>query len=188
MGGTALLVALAISGCGPASAPTPTPEMFRPVSAATVQPGAPLPTPAGPVVLTVSGRIDPARAPGGLAEFDLAGLEALGVVEMVVDDFIATGDSVVFQGVLLRTLLASVGAAPDAESVFALALDDYSVVIPISDAYSLPVMIATRADGERMTIEQYGPIRIVYPFGPATLDPVNYAVRSIWQLSSIDVR
>ncbi len=186
--GTALLVAVSLAACGPASTPTPTPEMFRPVTGATVQPGAPLPTPAGPVVLTVSGRIDPDRAPGQVAEFDLEGLEALGVVEMGVDDFIATGRSVNFQGVLLRTVLAAVGADPAAETLHALALDDYTVDIPVRDAYDLPVMIATRVDGERMSLEQYGPIRIVYPFGPITLDPVHYALRSIWQLSSIDVR
>ncbi|MGL4649506.1 MAG: molybdopterin-binding protein, partial [Caldilineaceae bacterium] len=65
--------------------------------------------------------------------------------------------------------------------------NDYSVQIPVAEVYALPVLIATRADGQRMTIEHYGPLRIVYPFGLLPLQQAVHEPRSIWQLFHLRV-
>ena len=48
-------------------------------------------------------------------------------------------------------------------------------------------LLATRLDGEPMSVAHYGPTRIVYPTAGYDLDPTVYDPRWIWQLSSIDV-
>jgi hypothetical protein len=180
------LLAFGPAGCAEAGAPTAD-AVFRKVSEPALRPGDHIPDPTGAVVLSVSGNLGPAAGDDERIDLDMPALEALGLVEMTVDDRIAEGRTVVFQGVLLRVLLDAVQIDPGAATLTLFALNDYSVQIPIAEVYALPVLIATRADGRRMTIEHYGPLRIVYPFGLLPLQQAVHEPRSIWQLFRLQV-
>ena len=104
-----------------------------------------------------------------------------------MDDRLAEGRQVTFRGVLLSTVLSALGVQ-DATVLRADALNDYSVDLPMSDVTELPVLLATRLDGEPMTVAHYGPLRVIYPTTGYDLDPTVYDPRRIWQLSAITVR
>ena len=150
-------------------------------------PGQEFAAPADEVVLRITGDVDTANADGEL-HLDMAQLEAIGMVAYAVDDMQAEGRRVTFTGVLLRDVLDAAGASDDAVALEMSALNDYAVSIPSDDQHESPVMIATRVDGERMAVADYGPIRVVYPYDTHDLDPTVYDPRWIWQLASIDVR
>jgi hypothetical protein len=139
----------------------------------------------GPVVLTVTGRFTTgAQNP---RQLDMNSLNAMPQVECSVDDRLAEGHQVTFRGVLLSTLLASIGADPSS-TLHTNALNDYAVDLPVSDIRDLPVLLATTADGAPMSVAHYGPLRIIYPTAGFNLDPTIYDPRRIWQVSSIDVQ
>lgn len=147
-----------------------------------------LPTPIGKVVLTVTG--SPAHATtndGPTSFFDLAMLQALP----------QTGFSTKtpwylqprrFDGVLLRDLLAAVGA-PQGASVRAGALNDYRVDIPVEDVTQNGALLAYLLDDKPMTVREKGPLVIVFPFDdrPELRNAVHYS-RAIWQLSKLDIQ
>jgi len=161
-------------------------DAYTVITEAELQAGDAIPVPVGDVVLTVSGAITNTNVDNTL-QFDMETLEKLGLIEYSVDDQQAEGEVVTFQGVLLSDILAVAGATEDATNLNTIALNDYSIDIPISDAQNYPVMVATQVNGERMTVERYGPTRIVYPYESYNLDTVIYDPRWIWQLSSIIV-
>jgi hypothetical protein len=179
-----------ISGCGtkaPASTSrSASPTAYAVVSPATVLKGQPVPAPTGPVILTVTGKIRPTNSAKAV-RFDMATLEKLGLVQYSVMDNLAEGREASFRGVLLDRLLATVGAH-DVKTLHMVALNDYAVDIPISDANAYPVLIATSVDGKRMGIAKYGPVRIIYPTKTHKLNPTVYDPRWIWQLKSIEAR
>jgi hypothetical protein len=156
----------------------------RPASITAVDP---VPVPDGPAVLSVSGRIARTNA-GNLLQLDLATLERLRIVSFRAHDEQAEGNVVTFSGVLLSDVLELAGADDGATVLDARALNDYRIEIPVSDLDRYPVMIATRVDGDRMPVERFGPIRVVYPNLDFKLDASRYDERWIWQLASISVR
>lgn len=143
-----------------------------------------LPMPEGSVVLEITGQIQTTNAEG-MAVFDIEGLESLGLVDLVTETPWTDGD-VTFSGVLARTILDRVGA--EGGTIRAVALNDYSVAIPISDVRDHDVIIATRRDGARMRVRDRGPLWVIYPWSddPGLRTEVYYA-RSIWQLKAIEV-
>ena len=93
---------------------------------------------------------------------------------------------VVFQGVLMRTLLQTVGAYGD--SLMVTALNDYSCQIPTQDFARFPVLLAYERDGHPMPISDKGPLFIVYPFdSDPELQSQKYYSRSAWQVARIQV-
>src|SRR5918912_2298538 len=82
---------------------------------------APLAAPSGPVVLSISGRINRSNAPGR-ADFDLAMLAALPQHEIVTHTPWHSGVQS-FSGPLLREVLAQAGAG--GRMLVATALNDY---------------------------------------------------------------
>lgn len=144
----------------------------------------PLPEPEGEVVLTISGRIEFTNA-DGTARFDRAMLEALPQTSFTTGTIWTEGRSE-FTGVELDDLLARVGA--EGETLHAMALNDYKVDVPVSDARDGGPILAYRMDGEHMTTREKGPLWIVYPFddNPDYRSEVIYS-RSIWQLDRIQV-
>lgn len=163
------------------STPSASSSAYTTLSEATLEAGDPVPAPTEEVVLRVTGT-DRARP----VEFDMPTLEQLGLVEYSVDDRQAEGRRATFQGVLLSSLLDVVGAE-GATVLRTVALNDYGVDIPVSDVEDYPVLLATRVDGERMSVERYGPTRVIYPTDAYDLDPTVYDPRWIWQLASIVV-
>ena len=161
-------------------------DVYTVISEAEISTGDNVPAPIEDVVLIISGAISNTNVDETL-QFDMDTLELLGVIEYSVDDQQAEGEVVTFQGVLLSDVLEIAGITEDATNLQTIALNDYSIDIPVSDAYDYPVMIATSVNGERMSVERYGPTRVVYPYESYDLDPVTFDPRWIWQLSEIVV-
>jgi hypothetical protein len=141
--------------------------------------------PQGPVLLAVSGDID-LTTNGTEALFDRQMLEGLGVITMAavspLDD-----EPVEFQGVLLRRLLAAVGAHGNA--VEAIALNDYVAEIPVSEAEHHDVVIVLARQGRDIPVREMGPLMILYPIEREPgLDTEAVAARSVRQLARIVVR
>jgi len=142
------------------------------------------PTPTGPVILTVSGQIGITNSPQGF-EFDMAMLAALPQHEFRTRTPWHTGTPQ-FTGPLLRTVLDTVQAK--GHTVRAVALNDYKVDIPASDAKDWDVIVARLVDGQPMRVRDRGPLFIIYPFdSKAELRDPRYTNRSAWQLRRIEV-
>jgi hypothetical protein len=141
--------------------------------------------PDGTIVLTVTGTISRTNAPGA-AEFDLQMLDAL-------EQRVATVSTpwfdapVTFEGPLGSAILNAVGASGD--TMVITALNDYSSPVPMDDFRTWPVILATRINGERMSVREKGPLFVIYPFDlDGSLFNEVYFNRSVWQVRSIDVR
>jgi hypothetical protein len=149
-----------------------------------VQAAKELPDLSGPVMLTVTG-LDPDKFPDGQIEFDLGRLKALGGTEFSTATIWTNGVHD-YAGLAFKDLVDFLGLT--AGSVKALALNDYSVEIPISDAVSGGPMLAYAVDGRPMPLRDKGPIWFLYPFdqNPDYQSEVTFT-RAIWQLDRIEV-
>jgi hypothetical protein len=144
----------------------------------------PLPAPAGPPVLSVSGRIR-VRNHGELAAFDMAMLEAL-PQHHVGARTPWYAEPRKFSGPLLRDLLDRTGA--DGQKLRAVALNDYRVDIPADDAQRFDVIVARLLDGRPMSVREKGPLFVMYPFDAhPELRTAVYFSRCIWQLRALEV-
>ena len=144
-----------------------------------------LPAPTGPVILTVSGAVGVTNGDDGAA-FDREMFEALGVTEIKTTTPWTDGVQT-FEGVLARTVLERVGAT--GESVFASALNDYTVEVPMSDFTNYDVLLATKINGEEMQVSDKGPIWIVYPRDEElALQDRRLHDRWVWQLKALRVQ
>lgn len=140
-----------------------------------------LPAGAGQVVLTITGAVD--DPPVGFTRRELA---ALPQHELRTSTTVTDGTRL-FEGFLMRDLLARVGA--DGESVLALALNDYRIEIPMEDFERFDVIGALAMDGVPLTARDKGPIWIVYPRDDhRELQDIRYDTRWVWQLRALDVR
>jgi hypothetical protein len=91
-----------------------------------------------------------------------------------------------FEGVLLKDVLARLGAA-DAASITVRAVDGYSAVIPREHWLKYPVLLATRADGHPLERRDRGPARIIYPVSVVPeLSDTEFANRSVWLITRIE--
>ena len=146
---------------------------------------APLPTPKGKVILTVSGAIENTNAEG-VAEFDRDMLEALGMTQVQMATPWTRGRPV-FEGVLASALLDAVGVR--GEMARAVALNDYVVEIPLDDFRRYPVVLALKMEGQFMRVRDKGPIWVVYPHEQfEELQTVEVQTRWIWQLRRLEIR
>lgn len=132
------------------------------------------------VVLEMSGAIDVTNA-GGSLSLNLETLEQMPVVEATLYEPFVEQD-MTFGGILLSDLFRYAGAE-SAIQVEMTALDDYRVTFPIDKLQADRTLLATRAEGKTIGIEEGGPIRIVFldeetQFGPTT---DNW----IWSVSSM---
>jgi hypothetical protein len=160
-------------------------SLFLVLAASATQAGDRLPMPHGPVLLAVSGEID-RTSDGKAALFDRQMLESLGLVTVAaispLDD-----EPVEFQGVLLRRLLAAVGAHGNA--VDAIALNDYVAEIPVSEAERHDVVIALSRQGREIPVREMGPLMILYPTEPGVgIGTEVIQARSVRQLARLVVR
>ena len=91
-----------------------------------------------------------------------------------------------FSGVLLSDLLEVLDIR--GRSLKAIALNDYTVEIPVSDARPGGPIVAYALDGKPMSVRDKGPLWIVYPYDSSVeyRSETIYA-RSIWQLDRIEV-
>lgn len=92
-----------------------------------------------------------------------------------------------FTGVLMRDLLAHVGAEGD--TVTATALNDYVVDIPMRDFEAFDVIVAYAMDGAALDRADKGPLWIVYPRDShPELQDIRFDYRWVWQLSGLHVQ
>jgi hypothetical protein len=113
----------------------------------------------------------------------LSELDALTQVEFTTST-IWTDGLPVFSGVPLKALLDSLDA--EGRVVELIALNDYAVTIPVDELEDSAPIVATRQDGEVMSVRDKGPYWVVYPYDsdPKYRTEVVHA-RSIWQLNRI---
>ncbi len=144
-----------------------------------------LPPPTGNVVLTVSGHISNTNV-DGTAQFDQAMLDDLGRVDIETQTP-WYDDTVRFTGTPLAAVLEAVGA--EGEILKAVALNDYETDIPMTDAWDTDVILASRLNGEIMTVRDKGPIFVIYPYSrEARFQTQTYYSRSAWQVTTLIVR
>lgn len=144
-----------------------------------------LEVPKGQVVLTV-------RAPhlthanvNGTAQFDLEMLEALAGRTATMETPWTDG-KVSFSGPFLRGVLEAAGATGTALKV--RALNDYAAEVPMEDAEALDTILATRMNGQAMSVRNKGPLFLIYPFDKdQNLFNEKYFSRSVWQIKEIEV-
>lgn len=144
----------------------------------------PLARPVGKTILTVSGRIGAVNK-ADTAEFDRDMLEALGTHTVATTTPWHNGP-VRFEGVRMDRLMRAVEASGD--SVTAVALNDYTTDIPVSDFGAFGTILALKRDGAYMPVRDKGPLFIIYPYDSnPELKRQIYFNRSAWQVARLIV-
>lgn len=143
----------------------------------------PLPAPKGPVLLTISGKIEQTNAPG-MAQFDQEMLEAFKQASLVTRSALSNTPQR-YEGVPLRAVLDRVGAK--GKVMKASALNAYEADIPFADLQYEPIL-AMRIDGQLLTMRDKGPVWVVYPRDAySALQDVRYDARWVWQLKRLHI-
>lgn len=154
------------------------------VFAACTAIAATLPAPQERSILEITGKISNTNA-GDRAQFDLPMLEKIGVTQLKTSTAWTEGKPA-FEGVLMRDLLAAVGAS--GEKITVVALNDYKVDIPISDFKNFPVILAYRMDGKALRVKDKGPLWIVYPADDfPELNNKQTQNKWVWQVKEIQI-
>ena len=144
-----------------------------------------LPSPTGPVILTVSGNILHTNN-GDVAEFDRAMLMALEQGSIVTQNPWTDGLNT-YEGPAGQALMAAVGAQGD--TLVLTALNDYSAEMPRSDIAEFGLVFATHMNASQLRIRDRGPLFVIYPFTDQPgLNAERYHNRSVWQVNRIDIR
>jgi hypothetical protein len=139
--------------------------------------------PTGDVLLTVSGQITLTNVSGTLS------LDADQFATLPQHRFTTsttwTDGTPTFEGVLLKDLMAAVGAT--GTTVALTALNDYKITIPLSEIHDDGPLLAYLMDGKPMSLRDKGPIWLVYPYDAnAEYRTEQTYARSIWQLNRIE--
>lgn len=143
-----------------------------------------LDAPKGPVVLQISGLIE-VRNQSSVAALDMVTLKALPQASFTTHTP-WDQNPVSFSGPLLRDVLQLVQAK--GAHIQAVALNDYRVKLPVSDAHAHDVVVAIQMDGKPIPVRTKGPLFIIYPFdAKKELQHKTFYERSIWQLKAIEV-
>jgi hypothetical protein len=139
--------------------------------------------PKGEVILTVTGAITATNTANGLV-LDLAQLEALPQHSFTTSTTWTEGKTT-FQGVLLKDLIAAIGAK--GKTIDMTALNDYVIEMPFVDVKDDGPLLAYLMDGKTMPLREKGPVWMVFPYdqNPDYRTEETYS-RSIWQLLRID--
>ena len=113
-------------------------------------------------------------------------LEDLDALEQVAfsTTTIWTDGEILFSGVPVRTILTHAGGS--GETLRMVALNDYAIEMPIEALEASAPIVATRMDGETMSVRDKGPFWVIYPFDadPDYATETNHS-RSVWQLSRL---
>ena len=159
--------------------------LFMSVASASVASAESLARPTGKILLTVSGDIEVTNSDNG-AQFDYEMLSQLGLVNKEIATH-WTGPNSIFSGVLTRKLMTLLGAR--GTWVRAVAANDYSVNIPLTDFTEFETVLAMSQNGERLTLRDKGPLWLLYPNDSRPDDKDSIINRRmVWQLTSLQIR
>jgi hypothetical protein len=143
-----------------------------------------LAVPSGEVILTVSGAITASNG-NGVAQFDATLLASLPQHSFSTTTIWTEGANI-YSGVLLKDLLAAVGAAGG--TVNATALNDYQISFPVTDIADDAPLVAYLSDGKPMSVRDKAPLWLIFPFDTnANYRTEETYARSIWQMDRIEV-
>ena len=145
----------------------------------------PLAAPTGKVVLTVTGNITKHNQQQQ-AVFDLKMTQALPQHSFTTrTPWYST--PVKFTGPKLADVLTAVGA--QGKDIQAVAINNYQITIPMSDAQQYPVVMAWKINDQPIPIRAKGPLFIAFPYDDdAALRTAQYYERSIWQLKQLNIQ
>ncbi|MFO1091402.1 MAG: molybdopterin-dependent oxidoreductase [Hyphomicrobiales bacterium] len=144
-----------------------------------------LSAPAGRVVLSLDGNVKTTNAQGR-ADFDIAMLEKLPKVTITTDTPWTDGKRT-YEGVPLKQVLEAAGAR--GETLKVTALNAYHATIPVDQAVNDGAIIAYKADGAYLPVDDRGPLWILFPFDakPQLRSEAVYEW-SAWQLRKLTVK
>lgn len=95
---------------------------------------------------------------------------------------------ITYTGILLRDLVR-IYAEPSCNSVTLTARDDYQVTFQETEWQRWDILLATRADGKKMSLSESGPVKIVMPYDTAEdIDHDIYTPKWIWLVASIEFK
>jgi hypothetical protein len=139
--------------------------------------------PKGKVILTVTGDLAISNGDHS-ASFDAEMLQDLGTTSFDTSTIWTEGVSE-FSGVNLATLLHLLGISSG--NLAMVAVNDYSVNVPVADAVANGPIIAFAVNGKPMSLRDKGPLWLVYPYDlNKDYQSETIYARSIWQLVRID--
>jgi hypothetical protein len=120
-----------------------------------------------------------------VASLSLTDLDAMAQVTLETSTIWTDGVNT-FSGVSLKALLEAKNAT--GATIEMIALNDYSVSMPISELAANAPIIATRMNSETMSVRDKGPYWVVFPYDSDTRyqSEIVYS-RSIWQLNRLMV-
>ena len=118
-------------------------------------------------------------------EFSIEALDALEQVSFTTTTIWTDGD-VEFSGVSLKALLQMLKL--EGSEVELVALNDYAVSMPLNELEDTAPIVATRVNGQPLSVRDKGPYWIVYPYDSAAKYRTETVYsRSIWQLNRLNV-
>jgi hypothetical protein len=154
-----VLALLLLAGCGGNGSAPSAPAELQGTQAASLPVGGDIPAPRGHAILTLSGDVQHPNV-GRDLELDLSTLDRMPQFESTVFEPFLKRD-VRFSGVLLSDLFAYAGSE-GASAVRMTALDDYRVSFGLAELEAGQILLATHADGERISVADGGPSRLVF--------------------------
>lgn len=138
--------------------------------------------PVDPVILIVCGDFN---QNGALQEtgLTLADLEKIGTTTITTSTVWTDGPQT-FTGVWLRDLIDNLVTGGGKLTI--IALNDYSVSLPLDEVVAGGMMLAYARNGENMSVRDMGPLWMVYPYDSSDMyrNEVAYS-RSVWQLDQL---
>jgi hypothetical protein len=124
-------------------------------------------------------------SPSGSVTYDRSELEAMGLVSVKTTTPWNEG-LVDFEGVPFTVLLENAKATGVMATV--IALNDYSVDVPVSDFADFGTILAIKRNGEYMPVDDQGPFFVIYPFDTnPVLQKQPYYGRAVWQVKAVSV-
>ncbi|MCJ8311357.1 MAG: hypothetical protein HRU38_00125 [Saccharospirillaceae bacterium] len=140
--------------------------------------------PKNEVILEVTGNISLTNE-DDFAIFDADMIDQLPQYTINTSNHVSNNISV-YTGINFYDLLKMLGFKGSLVNI--TAWDDYVVQIEIQDLKKYGVLLATHENGQRLTINDKGPMFVVFPFTDIEeLRRDDYYNMSIWQVKEIDV-
>ena len=149
-------------------------------------PGMAQATPKGPVILKVTGNLDPADPADGEVLFDMAMIQALPQHEVVTSNpWVDKPHKYV--GPKLADVLTEVKA--NGKSITLTALNSFQIRINWDKVKQYDPILAWQDDGMTMRVRDKGPLWFILPLDQhPELRRSEFTDMMIWQLSAIDIQ